>query len=68
MDFRRLLAASTLMLLAAPGQAQYQQPPEPLLVVMRAPLLPQPQLDPTGTTLLLVSNFISSKLSDTKVI
>ncbi|MFA5589446.1 MAG: prolyl oligopeptidase family serine peptidase [Lysobacteraceae bacterium] len=50
----RVLAASVLLLAAGHAQAQYQQPPEPLLGVMRAPLLPQPQLDPTGTTLLLV--------------
>lgn len=34
--------------------AQYQQPPEALLEVMRAPRIPMPQLDPTGHTILFV--------------
>ncbi len=48
------LAACLLVLTASATQAQYMQPPEPLLGVMRAPLIPSPQPDPTGTTLLLV--------------
>ena len=46
--------ASLLLLSAAPTHAQYRQPPEPLLGVMRAPLTPSPQVDPTGRTLLVV--------------
>lgn len=51
---RQTLAACLLVLTASAAQAQYKQPPEPLLGVMRAPLIPSPQPDPTGTTLLLV--------------
>ena len=36
------------------AHAQYQQPPEPLLGVMRAQLPPVPMRDPVGKTLLLV--------------
>lgn len=43
-----------LALAATVAQAQYQQPPEPLLGVMRAPLPAQPLPDPTGTRLLIV--------------
>ena len=50
----RVLPVLLLALAAAAAQAQYQQPPEPLLGVMRAPLPPVPQLDPTGTTLMIV--------------
>ena len=48
------LSAFSLALAAFGANAQYQQPPEPLLGVMRAPLPPVPDLDPTGTTLLIV--------------
>lgn len=51
---RQTLAVCLLVLTATAAQAQYRQPPEPLLGVMRAPLIPSPQPDPTGTTLLLV--------------
>ena len=51
---RQRLAFCLLVLSASAAQAQYKQPPEPLLGVMRAPLIPSPQPDPTGTTLLLV--------------
>lgn len=51
---RQTLAVCLLALTATAVQAQYRQPPEPLLGVMRAPLIPSPQPDPTGTTLLLV--------------
>lgn len=50
----RALTACLLFLAATSVQAQYRQPPEPLLGVMRTPLPPLPQLDPTGHTLLLV--------------
>ncbi len=50
----RVLAVLFLALTAVGAHAQYQQPPEPLLGVMRAPLPPVPQLDPTGTTLMIV--------------
>jgi len=50
----RSLATILLAALACPSQAQYQQPPEPLLGVMRAPLPAMPMLDPTGKTLMLV--------------
>ncbi len=50
----RQTIAACLLVLTASAQAQYKQPPEPLLGVMRAPLIPSPQPDPTGTTLLLV--------------
>lgn len=43
-----------LLILSFGAQAQYQQPPEPLLSVMRAPLPPAPMLSPTGKTLMLV--------------
>ncbi len=50
----RVLLASLLILTCFTAQAQYQQPPEPLLSVMRAPLPPSPALSPDGKTLLLV--------------
>ena len=43
---------------AAAGQVAaqgYKQPPEPLLGVIRAPLNPSPTIDPTGKTLLLIT-------------
>lgn len=51
---RRKFALLSLALFAGTAQADYLQPPEPLLGVMRAPLIPAPTRDPTGTTLLLV--------------
>ncbi|MBS0381311.1 MAG: S9 family peptidase [Proteobacteria bacterium] len=50
----RALAACLLLLVIPTVHAQYKQPPEPLLGVMRMPLPPVPRLDPTGHTLLLV--------------
>ncbi len=50
----RALLASVLVLTCFGAQAQYQQPPEPLLGVMRAQLPPSPSLSPDGKTLLLV--------------
>ncbi len=53
----RAVNGLTLVMLAStfvPAQAQYRQPPEPLLGVMRAPLPAIPALDPTGKTLMLV--------------
>lgn len=50
----RALLASVLVLSCFGAQAQYQQPPEPLLGVMRAQLPPSPSLSPDGKTLLLV--------------
>jgi len=52
--FSNLLPLLALALAATTASAQYQQPPEPLLGVMRAPLPPAPDLDPTGTTLMVV--------------
>jgi len=52
--FSNLLPLLALALAATTVSAQYQQPPEPLLGVMRAPLPPVPDLDPTGTTLMVV--------------
>ena len=49
-----LLTFGLLLLPATAPQAQYRQPPEPLLGVMRAQLPAVPRLDPTGTTVLLV--------------
>jgi len=40
---------------AAAADVGYQQPPEPLLSVLRAPLNPALRLDPTGKTLLLLA-------------
>ncbi|MCX7555814.1 prolyl oligopeptidase family serine peptidase [Xanthomonadaceae bacterium JHOS43] len=51
---RQALAVCLLSLAAFTAHAQYQQPPEPLLGVMRVPLIPSPQPNPVGTTLLLV--------------
>lgn len=51
---RLAIPALALVLGATGAHAQYQQPPEPLLGVMRAPLPPVPQLDPTGSTLMIV--------------
>lgn len=49
-----LLVLGLFLLPVGTPQAQYRQPPEPLLGVMRAPLPVSPQLDPTGKTVLLV--------------
>ena len=49
-----LLVLGLFLLPVGAPQAQYRQPPEPLLGVMRAPLPVSPQLDPTGKTVLLV--------------
>jgi len=51
---RRLVAGLLASVVGAAQAAGYQTPPEPLLSVLRAPLFPQPMLDPTGRTLLLV--------------
>lgn len=50
----RFLAALSLTLAAGLAQAQYQQPPEPLLGVMRAPMPQVPVPDPAARTLLVV--------------
>ncbi len=51
---RPLLLAVALLLLGTEAQAQYRQPPEPLLGVMRAPLPALPVPDPTGARILFV--------------
>ena len=50
----RVSPVGFLVLLSAVAQAQYQQPPEPLLSVMRAPLPPGILPSPDGKTLLLL--------------
>ena len=50
----RLIAISLFALATGSAQAQYKQPPEPLLSTMRVPVPAAPNLDPTGKTLLLV--------------
>ena len=54
---RALAFAAAGLLCTASGMLQaenYRTPPEPLLSVLRAPLIPQPMVDPSGKTLLLV--------------
>lgn len=50
----RAVFAGLLVVGLGSAHAQYQQPPEPLLSVMRAQLPPVPMADPVGKTLLLV--------------
>lgn len=53
--FALFIVCAVVSFAAAAADVGYQQPPEPLLSVLRAPLNPALRLDPTGKTLLLMA-------------